>query len=100
MLRQYIQDELQLSETMSVSASTYTYNIPAGRWLVGIAVESASAQTFKCGLSAGTDELIYEGIVGAGSVATFGVLLYGGTSGDTIYFSALSGSTLITFLLL
>ncbi len=99
-LRAYIQDNLNLSTTASVSASTYTFSIPEGCWLVGIAVESASAQTFKCGLSAGTDELIYEGIVGAGDVSSFGVLLYGGTAGKTIYFSALSGSTLITFLLL
>jgi len=101
-LLQWIEDNLELEygSSVSVNTSTYTYNLPAGKWLVGIAAQSASAQAFKCGLSAGTDELIYEGIVGAGDVSTFGVLLYGGTGGKTIYFSALTGTVTLTFLAL
>lgn len=89
---------IQNSTSVAVSASTYSYAIPAGKWLVGIAAGSSSAQTFKCGLSAGTDELIYEGIVAGGDTSSFSVLLYGGASGKTIYFSALSGTVTLTFL--
>lgn len=91
---------LQYGSSVAVSTATYTYNLPAGKWLIGIAAQSASAQAFKCGFSAGTDELIYEGIVGAGDVSTFSTLLYGGTAGKTIHFSALTGTVTLTLLTL
>lgn len=96
----FVNANLGFNTQATVSSATHSMNIPAGKWLVGIAVQSATAQTFKCGLSAGTDELVYEGIVGAGDVSTFGALLYGGTSGKTIHFSALSGTVTITLLIL
>jgi hypothetical protein len=94
----WIQANLTNNVAATVSSATHSINIPAGRWLVGIAVSSATAQAFKCGLSAGTDELVYEGIVDAGDVSTFSALLYGGTSGKTIHFSALAGTVTITLL--
>lgn len=92
--------QIGFSVGYTVNTETYTFEIPVGRWLVGIAVESADAQTFQCGLSAGTDELISAGSVGAGDVSTFGVLLYGGATGKNIYFSALTGTSTITFLMI
>lgn len=84
----------------TIATSTYTFNIPAGKWLMAVAAESATAQTFKCGLTAGTDELIYEGIVGAGGISSFSMNIFGGTAGKTIYFSALSGTVTLSFLTL
>lgn len=98
----WLEDNLQLPQKTqaSVSASTYTYTLPAGKWLLGIAVSSASGQSFNLGLSAGTDELIQGGIVSPGGVSTFGANLYAGGSSLSLYFSALTGSTTLTFLTL
>lgn len=91
---------LPVSTSVVVTSPTYTAAIPAGKWLVGVAVSSASAQTLDIGLSAGTDELVMEGNVDAGGVSTFGALLYGGASGTNVYFSNLTGTTTLTLLLL
>jgi hypothetical protein len=96
----FIQANLTNNTAATVSSATHSMSVPAGKWLVGIAVQSATTQAFKCGLSAGTDELVYEGIVDAGDVSTFSALLFGGTGGKTIHFSALTGSVTITLLVL
>jgi hypothetical protein len=96
----WTKDNLSFNATATVATATHSMTIPAGRWLVGIAVQSGAAQAFKCGLSVGTDELVYEGIVDAGDVSTFSALLFGGTGGKTIHFSALTGSVTITLLVL
>jgi hypothetical protein len=96
----WVNANLGFNTQATVASESHSMNIPAGKWLVGIAVQSATAQTFKCGLSSGTDELVYEGIVGAGDVSTFSALLYGGASGKTIHFSVLAGTVTITLLIL
>lgn len=99
-LLQWIEDNISLpfSQSVSNSSATYTFAVPAGKWLIGIAVGSASAQTLDIGLSAGTDEIVQQGSVGAGGTSTFGALLYGGASGTNVYFSNLTGTTTLTFL--
>jgi hypothetical protein len=97
----WVNANLAFNTAATVATATHTMTIPAGKWLVGIAVQSSSAaQAFKAGLSSGTDELVYDGIVDAGDVSTFSALLYGGTTGKTIHFSALTGTVTITLLIL
>jgi len=96
----WIKANIGFNTAATVATATHTMTVPAGKWLVGIAVQSSAAQAFKAGLSSGTDELVYEGIVDAGDVSTFSALLYGGTTGKTIHFSALTGTVTITLLIL
>jgi len=86
------------SSLVTVSGSTYAYTIPAGVWLIAFAVEGASTFTFNVGNSAGGSEIIYEGTHTSGQADSFPTLLYGGDSGKTIYFSGLSGTNDISFL--
>lgn len=100
-LRSYLVEKKMYSTSEVVTTSTHTFSIPAGRWLVGIAVESASGQSFNLGVSAGTDELIGLGTVtGGGGPESFPQVIYGGSAGKTIYFSSLTGTLTITFLLI
>lgn len=41
----------------STTSDTYIYNVPAGRWLIGVYVLSDEAQTVTLGLGAGLDDL-------------------------------------------
>lgn len=101
LLLEFVQANLGLSASETVSTSTYQYDLPAGKWLLAIAVQSASSQSFDCGLAADTDEIIQDGpVTGGGGPATFGTLLFGGLDGLSIYFSSLTGTSTVTFLVI
>lgn len=101
-LLQWIEENITLPVSMAVTVNTasYTLAVPAGKWLVGIAATSADEQTLDIGLSVGTDEIVQAGHVDAAGTSTFGALLYGGGSGTNVYFSNMTGTVTLTFLML
>lgn len=86
------------NQLVNVSGSAYAYVIPSGIWLLAYAMEGSTDQTFNVGNTAGSNEITFQGTHTADQVDSFPVMIYGGDSGKTIYFSGLSGTNSITFL--
>ena len=82
-----------VSTAVVVSAATYTYSIPANKWLLGWHVASGTAQSYNAGFSAGTSELAIA--AATGEVLAF---QFGTTGGKDIHFSGLAGTVTINFL--
>lgn len=76
--------------------TNYTFSIPAGRWVVAVAVESG-AQTVNIGSTNGGSE--YSMLdVSSGTPNTVTIFAYGGGGGANIYFTGITISTKITVL--
>lgn len=87
--------------TITTDDPTYTYAVPAGKWLDGIEVRSTDAQTLSIGTSPGGDELsgmpvplsdLQPYVANGALLDTFG--------SHTIYFSGLEGTNTIKIWLL
>jgi predicted secreted protein len=87
------------STSVSAPNATYTYSLPAGKWLVSTAIISASSGNVDIGITASGDEIVQDATLTASQVASFHVGLYGGTDGISIYFSGMPvASKTIVFL--
>lgn len=98
----YVPIETGLAEeyTHNTGGNTYTYNVPAGKMLKAIYVKSTAAMTFRVGTSANGDQLVQDVSTGAGQYALLGEnFLYAETI-TPIYFSGLSGNSVIKIYLL
>lgn len=85
---------------ISTTGSTYSYTVPAGRWLENIFVKSDSDQAVSVGRSSGAGDITDALPMTAGEYTLItGTLLYAETD-TTIYFSGLEGSNSIKILLL
>lgn len=93
----YINANLDFSTQQNLSSGAQTMQVPAGKWLIGIAVYSAGDMQVLCGLTNGGTELIYDGFVAAGETNTYGTLLYTGNAAKTLYFN-LEASATVTLL--
>lgn len=87
--------------TISTTGSTYTYTVPAGKWISGIEVRSTDAQTISIGTSPGGEDLsgmpvpltdLQAYVLNGGILDTF--------SPQTIHFSGLEGTNIIKIWLL
>lgn len=87
--------------TLTTTDSTYSYLVPAGKWIGGIEVRCTDAATLKIGTSAGSEDLsgmpvpltaLQPYVLAGGILDTF--------SAQNIHFSGLSGSTTIKIWLL
>lgn len=93
----YINANLDFSTQQTLQGGAQTMQVPAGKWLIGIAVYSSGEIQVTCGLTNGGNELIYEGFVTSGETNTYGTLLYTGNSAKTLYFN-LEASATVTLL--
>lgn len=84
----------------TVTTATATVSVPAGKWMVGFAVQSTVGQTVTAGTTLGGKNIADAEAVTANTPTTFFQLLYGGTAGATVYFSGLTGTVNLNFLIL
>lgn len=99
LLAPWIIERMQVGNVQVQSTTTtYTFSIPAGKWMVGMAIQSNSAQQFKMGETVNGSEFI-DGSSPANTVTSFQALVYGGTSGKSIFLSNLTGVCTLNFLL-
>jgi hypothetical protein len=86
---------------LTATDPTYTYNVPAGKWLDGLEIRSTDAQTIKIGTTAGGEELsgmpvsldaLQTYILNGAILDTFGT--------HTIHFTDLEGTNSIRIWLL
>jgi len=87
-------------ETTHTAATTFTYNVPAGKMLKAIYVKSDADMTFRVGTSAGGDQLIQSASTQANQYALLGENFLYAESITPIYFSGLAGNSVIKIYLL
>lgn len=90
--------EINNSAQTTISGTSGSAPVPAGKWLMAFAIETATSQTVRIGTTPGGDEL-GEVAVTAGTPATVQTTIYGGASGATIHFT-MSATITVTRLIL
>lgn len=89
---------LPVKEVVTLTASG-SVAVPAGKWALWAALESATAQTgVTIGETAGGSELAFDLPINGMARVQLGV--YGGSAGTTIYFAGLTATTTISILII
>lgn len=89
---------LPVKESITLTASG-SFAVPAGKWALYAALESASPQTgVSIGETAGGSELAFD--LAFNGLARVNLGVYGGAAGTTIYFAGLSATTTISILII
>lgn len=97
----WMEGNLRLPETIATTTGGSTsMSIPANRWCVAVAVQSATTQAFNVGAMPGGSEYGSLVPVAAGDVSTVALVVFGGSAGNQIYISGLSGVATISILVL
>lgn len=86
-------------ESISTSASSYTFQVPAGKLLTAIWIRSTQAQTPRIGTTNGGEEL-GTNYLGANDPGLFGSNMLRPTTDTNIYFTGLAGTNTIEIWLL
>lgn len=78
--------------SITTSASSYTYTLPAGKLLVAIFVKSTAAQTIMIGKTSGGAEIAGPVAMASLTAELFGAASLRAESGTPIYFTGLAGT--------
>lgn len=87
-------------ELISTSASTYDYEVAAGKFLLGIEVKSTSAQTLSIGTTPAGSELAGPQALDANQPFVQQEINLSSFNSNTLYFSGLAGANTIKIWLL
>ncbi len=101
LLLEWIEANITLPTSQVVTLTTSgSIAVPAGKWALWAALESATAQTaVDVGETAGGSELGENVSLSAGIPARVQLGVFGGSGGTNVYFSGLTASTVITVLI-
>jgi hypothetical protein len=91
-------EQSQFSVVATTSAATFAMPIPAKKWAVAVALESATAQTINIGSVSGGDQYGTSVEVLTGQANTVSLFFFSGAAGGNIYFSGITASITITVL--